>query len=69
MLDITVPFLKYFFIKLSNYIAYGNMDTMMPNSLGQGHISWSVAPFVIFCLLFGQNIRGQHMSLTEHSFS
>jgi hypothetical protein len=29
---------KYFFMKLSNYIAYDNMPMIMPNSSDQGHI-------------------------------
>ena len=46
---VTLPFLNSFFIKRLHYIAYDKMDTMMPNSLGQGHICWS---FFLFCLLF-----------------
>ena len=35
MLTITLPFLKFLFF--SNYISFDNTNTMMPNSLGQGH--------------------------------
>jgi hypothetical protein len=38
---------KYFFIKPSNYIAYDNMPMMMQDSLGQGHIWWRYAPFLL----------------------
>jgi len=32
----------------SIYIAYDDTNTMMSNSLGQGHICWSFAPSVNF---------------------
>jgi len=31
---------KYFFIKLSNDIAFDKTDTVIPNSLSQGYICW-----------------------------
>ena len=40
MMTITLSFL----IRLLYYIAYGNMDTMLPNNVGQGHIYSSFFP-------------------------
>jgi len=30
---------KYFFFQLHSYIAYDNMNMMLPNASGQGHIA------------------------------
>ena len=38
----------YFFINVSNYIAYDNMDTLMSNSSGQGHNCLSLASFLSY---------------------
>jgi len=35
----------YFFMKLSNYIAYDKTDMKMPNILGRDYICQSFAPF------------------------
>jgi hypothetical protein len=49
-LAITLPFLN---ISSLNFQVILNMNTvmMMPNSLGQGHICWSCAPFLYFFFL------------------
>jgi len=48
----------YFFIKFSNYIAYYNMDIIMPSSLGQGHMYQSFAPFCIWMFFPDQVSEG-----------
>jgi hypothetical protein len=51
-------------MKHSNYIAYDNM-LMMPNSLGQGHIWWSYAPFCTWILKRKLNI-GYNFSNSQY---
>ena len=48
---------EYFFIKLSNYVAYDNKNLMMPNSLGQGYICRSFVPCVNCFVILTKHLR------------
>ncbi len=58
---------KYFFMKLSNYIAYDNMLMMIPNSLGQGHIWWSYGIFCTGILTQKLNV-GYNFAISKYFF-